>query len=126
MSSFQNEILERVPFAKKAPTVHYSPRGDCVKIVLVDEDYFGRRFDDFLTVYYSHKTQKPIGFLFKGIKELIQTNLGARLASEGGKKMRPATLVSVHAATVTGNPQELHDAYNVAEKVDAEMAVCGH
>ncbi len=58
----------------------YNPYGDCIEYRSMEGAYFGDRIDQFLTIYRCVETEKPIGFMVKGIIALIDILVGDSLA----------------------------------------------
>lgn len=50
----------------------YNSVGDCIEFQTVQEAYVADRVDEFLTIYRSADTEKPIGFQIKDVKVLLE------------------------------------------------------
>lgn len=61
------ELAERFePFAS------YNPDGDCIHFFISDRKYYGKRVDDFLTLYLDMKTDEIVGSVIKNVRCLCK------------------------------------------------------
>ena len=68
-NSFENDVMEligNVPDPFK-PYGYYIPEGDCFEFFISDEEFYGKRIDQFVTIYLSMESNKIIGSLIKDI-----------------------------------------------------------
>jgi len=54
------------------PFAFYNPDGDCVEFFAKSEKYYGKRIDDYVTVYLSFETDEIIGSVIKNIRSLYK------------------------------------------------------
>ncbi|MCH9021731.1 MAG: hypothetical protein IID32_03100 [Planctomycetes bacterium] len=75
MKAMSNEeFSKKMSFARKVmdlaqtagpfqPTAVYDPDGDCIEFVFKPDNFYARRIDDLLTVYYSQENEEIVGSL---------------------------------------------------------------
>lgn len=57
---FAKEVM-KIELQEFKPSAIYIPEGDCIEWVFSDDDYYGKRMNNNLTVYYSHKNDEIVG-----------------------------------------------------------------
>lgn len=68
-----NQIDKHCPSIKiELPLVTYIPEGDCLEIVLAEDNYYAERINGLVTIYYSEHTDKIVGLLIKGIQAKVK------------------------------------------------------
>jgi len=80
MSDDLSVLLTRATRIKPRAKAYYDPKGDFVRFMFSDEDYFAERIDEVVTVFKSIKTKKAIGSLVKGVSQ----HFGTRIIIEDG------------------------------------------
>lgn len=108
-------------------TAYYDPDGDCIEFLAYPVNFYAKRVDDLVTVYYSEKDNEIVGSLIKGVAKLIkQPNWGIIIADG---KIR---LAHLFIAKFTNDKKELNQmVMNIyqkliacAEKTHAEAEMC--
>jgi len=71
-NTFENDVMELIgntsePFK---PYGYYIPEGDCFEFFISDEEFYGKRIDQFVTIYLSMESHEIIGSLIKDIEIL--------------------------------------------------------
>lgn len=102
MKAMSNEdFSKKMSFARKVmdlsqttepfqPTAVYDPDGDCIEFVFKPDNFYARRIDDLLTVYYSQENEEIVGSLIKGVSEFKEKIL----------KKCPGFIIEVHEGRI--------------------------
>ena len=56
------------------PSIRYDKDGDCIEMMLSDDDFKGLRINKFLTIYMSRDTGEPVGSVLKDVVKFIRTH----------------------------------------------------
>ena len=64
------------------PFVFNNTDGDCIEFFVSDDNYYGERIDDYLTVYHSQETAEIVGFVIKNVKRMFDRLSQQRSAME--------------------------------------------
>src|SRR5262245_23016820 len=64
------ELLPNAKFTK--PTWYVDPDGDCIEFVISGDRFYGKRNDEWVTAYYSYRTNELVGSQIKGVKQLLK------------------------------------------------------
>ena len=70
--AFAQDVLGRIPAqAWSGPQAHFNADGDCIEVLLTNDDYYARRLDSLVTVYESRTEGRLVGALVKGVRRFI-------------------------------------------------------
>jgi len=64
------------------PFIFNNTDGDCIEFFVSDDNYYGERIDDYLTVYHSQETGEVAGFVIKNVKRILNRLFQQKSAME--------------------------------------------
>jgi len=71
--AFEREVLEiGGPLKPFEPCAYYDEDGDCIEFLFSNERAYGKRLDNWVTVYRSRATDEVVGGLLKGLRNLME------------------------------------------------------
>jgi hypothetical protein len=69
---FARNVLARAGQQAAAQSVYYSPEADTLEFVVKPGlEYYAKRIDDLVTIYYSDSTEESVGVLLTGLRRLL-------------------------------------------------------
>jgi len=116
------------------PCVHYNREGDCLEFLVSSNRYWADRIDPIITVYMDFESDKIVGVMIKGVRNLVKVISekipGFELAVDDGKVQMESLLLA--AFWVKRFPEEkipsLRKIYrrliHIAEEAKAETDFC--
>ncbi len=72
MVTLQQFLKDGEPMGEFRPSPLYTPHGDSLTFYLKDEDGYGERIDDLLTIYKSTTDHEIIGCQVKGVRRKLE------------------------------------------------------
>ena len=106
-SEFAEEVLKLASDGSpKGPLAYYDQDGDCIEFLSEPHNFYSKRVDDLITVYYNQKTDEIIGSLIKGVSQFIRKHPRFTILVESGR-VRLAHLFVAGLASQRQEPNEL-------------------
>jgi hypothetical protein len=128
--AFSQELLSKVATAPwTTPKVLSNPDGDCIEVLLSNDNYRAERLDSLVTVYVNRDTGELVGALVKGITRFVKKTVeqipGFVIEIEDGKvKLEYLFTASLWSHGKTANRvlvQRYQRLRQIAEQEDIEV-----
>ena len=128
-AAVRDELLSSARF--DGATWYYDPDGDCIEFLASGDRFYAKRADNWVTAYYSYKTDELIGAQIKGVLRLVQRYPSLEMIDIHEGRVRLALLFRISAYSSTRKVEEptalvYRNLIRMTEDSDAEveLAIC--